>query len=78
MIITGRKANPIKPDKVDCYQLSLSSKLDINKVLLFFSAEHSNTYPLIGYKSIQFKNWVHNLKLSNRYKNISFIVSMGE
>jgi hypothetical protein len=56
LIITGRKANPIKPDKVDCYQLSLSSKLDINKVLLFFSAEHSNTYPLIGYKSIQFKN----------------------
>jgi hypothetical protein len=33
--ITGREAYPMKADFVGSYQLSLSSKIDIEKVVLF-------------------------------------------
>jgi hypothetical protein len=42
----------IKADSSDCYQLSLTSKSDINKVLEFFSS--SNNISLMGYKLIQY------------------------
>lgn len=73
LIITDRDMRPVKPDTSDCYQLSLSSKLDVNNVLRFFSS--SNHYPLIGFKSIQYNLWITRLKESNRYKNIAFFSS---
>jgi len=75
LIITGRESYIIKPDSADCYQLTLTSKNDINKVLYFFTSSYSNNYPLLGYKLIQFNIWINNLKISNRYKKISFFSS---
>lgn len=31
--IAGREANPIKADSADCYQLTLSSRVDVQKVV---------------------------------------------
>jgi Cytochrome b/b6/petB/LAGLIDADG endonuclease len=51
-------------------QFSLSSKIDIQTVIDFFS--FSGLHPLIGLKSIQYFKWLTNLKNSNRYKNLNF------
>ena len=51
-MITGREAKPMKADSVDSYQLSLSSKLDVQKVVDFFSSPAN--YPLFGYKLEQY------------------------
>lgn len=67
--ITGREANPFKADSVGSYQLSLSSKIDIEKVVYFFSS--SNYHPLYGYKLSQYKLWLTALKNSSRYSKIS-------
>jgi hypothetical protein len=50
--ITKREMSNIKPDKSDCYQLSLTYKSDVNKVLYFFSWIENIT--LLGFKSIQY------------------------
>lgn len=68
LIITGREAYPIKADSVNAYQLTLSSKADVQKVVSFFSS--SNNYPLLGYKLKQYDLWLIALKGSNRYKDI--------
>lgn len=68
--ITGREMRNVKPDKSDCYQLSLSSKSDVNKVLYFFSL--SRNISLLGYKYTQYEMWISNLKKSSRYKDIDF------
>lgn len=67
--ITGREAYPMKADTVGCYQLSLSSKTDIEKVVYFFSS--SSYHRLYGYKLSQYKLWLTTLKNSSRYCNIS-------
>lgn len=51
-LITGREAYSMKPDSVNSYQLSLSSKTDLQKVVSFFSS--SNIHSLYGYKLIQY------------------------
>lgn len=68
LIITGREAYPIKADSVNAYQLTLSSKADVQKVVSFFSS--SNNYPLLGYKLKGYDLWLIALKGSNRYKDI--------
>jgi hypothetical protein len=68
LIITERKAYPMKADSVGSYQLSLSSKIDIQKVISFFSS--SNHHPLYGYKLNQYTLWLTALKKSSRYSQI--------
>lgn len=65
---TAREAYPIKADSVNAYQLTLSSKADVQKVVSFFSS--SNNYPLLGYKLKGYDFWLIALKGSNRYKDI--------
>jgi len=67
LLITGRESFPIKADSADCYQLTLLSKNDIQKVVGFFS---SPCNLLLGYKLKQYNLWLIALKFSNRYKNI--------
>ncbi|KAG0632550.1 putative intron-encoded endonuclease [Tuber brumale] len=50
--IAGRDAKPIKADSADSYQLTLSSRVDVQKVVNFFSSP--NNYPLYGYKLKQY------------------------
>jgi hypothetical protein len=47
-----REAKPIKADSSDCYQLTLSSKLDVQKVVNFFSSPYHSLY---GHKLDQYK-----------------------
>lgn len=51
--ITGREAYAMKADTVGSYQLSLSSKTDIEKVICFFSLPSHHI--LYGYKLNQYK-----------------------
>lgn len=64
-LITDKTFN-MKADYTDSYQLSLSSKSDIQKVVNFFSTPDTN---LCGYKLIQYNEWLVKLKTSNRYKD---------
>lgn len=66
-IITGKEARPIKADIADCFQLTLSSKLDVQKVIDFFSSPKNS---LFGYKLLQYNLWLDALKTSKRYKEI--------
>jgi len=52
LTITKREAKPIKADSADCYQLTLSSKADIQKVIDFFS--FSVNHFLFGHKLKQY------------------------
>jgi hypothetical protein len=52
------------------HHLVLSSKLDIQKVITFFS--FSGHHPLVGLKNIQYLMWLENLKKMSRYKNLNF------
>lgn len=70
LTITGREAYPMKADKADAYQLSLSSINDIQKVINFFS--DTNNHSLLGYKLKQYEEWLTNLKGSKRYGNIKY------
>jgi len=51
-------------------QFSVSSKIDIQKVIDFFS--FSGLHPLIGLKSIQYFKWLTDLQNSSRYINLNF------
>jgi len=66
LLITGKVPNEVKPDSADCYQLTLSSKSDIQKVVNFFSF---NNHLLLGYKLKQYEIWLINIKKSSRYKD---------
>ena len=68
LIKTGREAYPMKADSVGSYQLNLSSKIDVEKVIYFFSS--SNHHPLYGYKLSQYTIWLTALKNSSRYSQI--------
>jgi hypothetical protein len=52
LAIAKRGAKPIKADSANCYQLTLSSKVDIEKVIKFFS--FSDNHSLFGYKLKQY------------------------
>lgn len=69
LLIAEREAKPIKADAADCYQLTLSSKLGVEKVIKFFSSSDNILY---GHKLLQYEQWLDALKTSNRYKNIKF------
>ena len=51
-------------------QFSVSSKLDIQTVIDFFS--YSGLHPLIGLKNIQYLKWLELLRNSYRYKSLNF------
>nr|YP_009722338.1 hypothetical protein [Morchella importuna]QGN66740.1 hypothetical protein [Morchella importuna] len=68
LIIAGKEANPMKADSVGSYQLTLSSKFDIQKVISFFSSP--NDHLLYGYKLSQYTLWLTALKNSSRYSQI--------
>lgn len=70
IVIAKREARTIKPDKYNSYQLSLSSKKDIQCVIDFFSSVKN--HKLIGYKLIQYNIWLSKLKIMTRYKNLNF------
>lgn len=70
LVIAKREAYIIKPDRSDSYQLSLSSKKDIQSVIDFFSSVKN--HELIGYKLIQYNIWISKLKTTTRYKNLIF------
>lgn len=65
LIITGREAYPMKADSACSYQLSLSSRIDIQKVINFFS--YSNHHPLYGHKLSQYKLFMTEIKQKSRY-----------
>lgn len=65
LLIVNREPN-IKADYTNSYQLTLSSKADVQLVVNFFSKSND----LYGYKLFQYKKWLTYLKSSNRYKNI--------
>lgn len=75
--ITGKEARPIKADTADCFQLTFSSKLDLQKVkkkvkkkvIDFFSLPDNS---LFGYKLLQYNLWIQALKSSKRYKEMKF------
>lgn len=51
-------------------QFSVSSRMDIQNVIDFFS--FTGLHPLIGLKNIQYFKWLRNLQNSYRYKNLNF------
>lgn len=64
---TNRK---ITVDKLSNSQFGVSSKVDIQSVINFFS--FSGLHPLVGLKNISYANWITNLRNSIRYKNLNF------
>ena len=54
-------------------QFSVSSKADIQIVIDFFS--FSGLHALVGLKGISYAKWLHDLKNSNRYKNLNYPLS---
>lgn len=64
LLIVGKDPN-LKAEYPDYYQLSLSSKSDVQKVVNFFSSGE-----LYGYKLIQYKRWLEAIRSSKRYKEI--------
>lgn len=69
VLITGEKAKDLKPDSANSYQLSLTSKKNIEQVITFFSS--SNNHSLYGYKLDQYLLWLTLLKTSKRYSSIN-------
>lgn len=69
--ILCRELNPTKPDTSNAYQIAMTSKSDVQKVLNFFSSK--NNHPLLGYKLIQYEKWLIALKASNRYKDLIIV-----
>ena len=68
LTVAGREAKPIKPEATDSYQLTLSSRLDVQKVVDFFSS--AENYPLSGYKLKQYNVWIRGLRKSVRYQRL--------
>lgn len=71
--ITGREIKTLKPVD-DSYQISLSSVLDIEKVVCFFACldllSNNAIHPLCGYKLEQYNIWIYELKKNKRYNKI--------
>ena len=65
-VITGEQPTvSLKSDSSGAYQLTLSSKKNIEQVVSFFS--DSNHHPLYGYKLEQYQIFIAALKTSKRY-----------
>ena len=60
----------ISIEKEKYAKFAVSSKIDIQKVINFFS--FSGLHPLIGLKNIQYLKWLKDLQNSPRYKNLNF------
>lgn len=43
--------------------------LPLNTVVQFFS--HSGLHPIVGYKKVQYDNWINNIRNVKRFKNIN-------
>lgn len=69
IVIAKREAYNIKPDKANSYQLSLSSRKDIQNVINFFSSDWN--YQLKGYKLIQYLTWLEKLRNIKRYEKLN-------
>lgn len=65
LIITGPRRE-LNSDSTGAYQLSLSSKKDIEKAISFFSSSNR----LCGYKLSQYTILLNLLKKSSRYSHI--------
>jgi hypothetical protein len=52
------------------YQLSVSRKEDIQRVINFFSLSYN--HPLLGLKLISYEKWLIYLKNSKRYKDLHY------
>nr|QID02854.1 hypothetical protein [Orbilia oligospora] len=70
LVVADKQINDTKPDDNDNYQISLTSKMDIQKTVNFFSSD--NNHPLIGYKLKQYELWLVALKASSRYSQIIY------
>ena len=68
LVFNTKRQISIEKDKFA--QFSVSSKKDIQTVIIFFS--FSGLHPLIGLKSIQYFQWLANLRNSYRYRNLNF------
>lgn len=56
--VTGREAYEMKPDdRANSYQLTISSKQDINKVIRFFSSP--SVFPICGDKGLQYSKFIN-------------------
>lgn len=64
---TNRK---IETEKGLYNQFGVSSKSDIQKVIIFFS--FSGLHPLVGLKYIQYIKWLNSLYASTRYNSLKF------
>ena len=64
---TNRK---IETEKGLYNQFGVSSKSDIQKVIIFFS--FSGLHPLVGLKAIQYIKWLNLLRASKRYNSLNF------
>ncbi|GAB2527455.1 hypothetical protein GCM10027054_13400 [Isoptericola nanjingensis] len=50
-------------------KFNVSSVKDLNTVVQFFS--HSGLHPIVGYKKVQYDNWINNIRNVKRFKNIN-------
>lgn len=64
---TNRK---IYLDKGIYNQFSVSSKVDIQKVINFFS--FSGNHPLLGYQLLRYEKWLSDLSETKRYGNLIY------
>lgn len=58
-LIKGKIVSEIKADSNHSYQISFTSKKDIQTIINFF---FSNNYPLSGNKKVQYNLWITKLK----------------
>lgn len=66
--IKEEKGTSINVDSSNSYQVTFTSRLDIQKIINIFS--FSNLHPLIGYKSEQYNLWIENIRKSSRYSDL--------
>src|SRR5438034_4308062 len=70
LLITGEEpSNTFKPDSTGSYQLSLSSKKNIEQVISFFSSP--DHHPLYSFKLNHYQIFIVSFKTSKRYSSIT-------
>jgi hypothetical protein len=68
-ILLGELKSEIKPDNQNSYQIAMTSRANIQKIIDFFS--FSNHHPLLGYKFVQYQKFISYLKISKRYSKLN-------
>jgi hypothetical protein len=68
LIFDTTRSISIEKDKY--VQFSVSSRMDIQNVINFFS--FSGLHPLLGQQNIHYFKWLNNLQNSSRYKNLNY------